>query len=257
MSATPLPQPAPSATPVFSSRTRARLRFWATFLFVLFLVGGASAAIYRYRQSLPSPFSRPLPRARAISSSSSAAAANSRRTLRPDLRPPRPQPPHRVDGASGEARQGRRTHRPLRFLHRPAAAACRRKPPSARPGHARSGPRTGQNHLGAGQDRTRRRRLHRRARPPRSLQTGNRQPHCRAKPATIDLGVAEQKLKVQEATVDLHATSDRSRIASLTRARDQAAADVDLTKSRIAPDGTQVAHRRLPHLPIRTTRRAG
>ncbi len=52
--------------------------------------------------------------------------------------------------------------------------------------------------------------------------------------ARVDLGVAEQKLKVQEATVDLHGTSDRSRIASLTRQCDQAAAEVELTKSRIA-----------------------
>jgi multidrug efflux pump subunit AcrA (membrane-fusion protein) len=52
--------------------------------------------------------------------------------------------------------------------------------------------------------------------------------------ARIDLGVAEQKQKVQDATVALHATSDKSKIASLTRQRDQAQADVDLTKSRIA-----------------------
>ncbi len=50
----------------------------------------------------------------------------------------------------------------------------------------------------------------------------------------IDLGVAEQKLKVEEATVALHAASDKSKIASLTRLRDQAQADVDLTKSRVA-----------------------
>jgi multidrug efflux pump subunit AcrA (membrane-fusion protein) len=50
----------------------------------------------------------------------------------------------------------------------------------------------------------------------------------------VDLGVAEQKLKVQDATVNLHAASDRSKIGSATRLRDQAAADVDLTKSRIA-----------------------
>jgi hypothetical protein len=50
----------------------------------------------------------------------------------------------------------------------------------------------------------------------------------------IDYGVAQQKLKVQEATVDLHTTSDRSRIASLTRLRDQAQSDVDITKARIA-----------------------
>jgi multidrug efflux pump subunit AcrA (membrane-fusion protein) len=50
----------------------------------------------------------------------------------------------------------------------------------------------------------------------------------------IDLGLAEQKLRVQEATVDLHATSDSAKIASLTRVRDQAQADVDLTNSRLS-----------------------
>jgi multidrug efflux pump subunit AcrA (membrane-fusion protein) len=50
----------------------------------------------------------------------------------------------------------------------------------------------------------------------------------------IDLGVAEQKMKVEEATVALHAASDKSKIASVTRQRDQVQADVDLTKSRIA-----------------------
>ena len=50
----------------------------------------------------------------------------------------------------------------------------------------------------------------------------------------IDLGMAEEKLKVQEATVDLHDTSEKSKIASLTRLRDQAAKEVEITKSRIA-----------------------
>jgi len=39
----------------------------------------------------------------------------------------------------------------------------------------------------------------------------------------IDLGLAEQKLKVQEATVALHLASDKSKIASVTRLREQAA----------------------------------
>ena len=50
----------------------------------------------------------------------------------------------------------------------------------------------------------------------------------------IDLGLAEQSLKVEEATVELHATADRSKIASLTRQRDQAQADVEITKARLA-----------------------
>ena len=55
-----------------------------------------------------------------------------------------------------------------------------------------------------------------------------------AEQARIDLGVAEQKLKVQDANIALHAASDKSRLASLTRQRDQAKADVELTKRRIA-----------------------
>lgn len=50
----------------------------------------------------------------------------------------------------------------------------------------------------------------------------------------IDLGLAEQKLRVQEATVNLHETSSKAKIASLTRLRDQAQAEVDLTKQRLA-----------------------
>src|SRR5579862_4518202 len=50
----------------------------------------------------------------------------------------------------------------------------------------------------------------------------------------IDLGLSEQKLKVQEATVNLHETSSKAKVASLTRQRDQAQADVDLTNHRLA-----------------------
>ena len=55
-----------------------------------------------------------------------------------------------------------------------------------------------------------------------------------AEEARIDLGVAEQKLKVQEANIALHAATNTSRMASLTRQRDQAKADVDLTQARMA-----------------------
>ena len=50
----------------------------------------------------------------------------------------------------------------------------------------------------------------------------------------IDLALAEKDLKVKEAAANLHAASDKSKIASLTRVRDQAQADVDLTKKRLA-----------------------
>ena len=55
-----------------------------------------------------------------------------------------------------------------------------------------------------------------------------------AEQARIDLGVAEQKRKVLEANIALHGASNASRMASLTRQRDQAKADVELTKVRMA-----------------------
>jgi len=50
----------------------------------------------------------------------------------------------------------------------------------------------------------------------------------------IDLGLSQQKLKVAQATADLHAASDRSRIGSLTRVRDYNQNDVTITRQRIA-----------------------
>ena len=50
----------------------------------------------------------------------------------------------------------------------------------------------------------------------------------------IDLALAEQKLRVQEATVQLHSSSDRAKVASLTRARDQAKAEVEVTEYRLS-----------------------
>jgi multidrug efflux pump subunit AcrA (membrane-fusion protein) len=46
--------------------------------------------------------------------------------------------------------------------------------------------------------------------------------------------VAEQKQKAEEAAVELHRAADQSKMASLTRLRDQAKADVELAQSRIA-----------------------
>jgi HlyD family secretion protein len=50
----------------------------------------------------------------------------------------------------------------------------------------------------------------------------------------IDLESAETKLKVQEATVNLHQKSDEAKIASLTRQRDKAQAEVNLARERLA-----------------------
>jgi multidrug efflux pump subunit AcrA (membrane-fusion protein) len=49
----------------------------------------------------------------------------------------------------------------------------------------------------------------------------------------VDLESAEKKLRVQEATVNLHQKSDEAKVASLTRQRDKAQAEVDLAKDRL------------------------
>lgn len=52
--------------------------------------------------------------------------------------------------------------------------------------------------------------------------------------STIDLGMAEEKVKVQLSATELHKKSDEAKIASLSRLRDQAQAEVDLTKHRLS-----------------------
>jgi HlyD family secretion protein len=51
--------------------------------------------------------------------------------------------------------------------------------------------------------------------------------------SAIDLGLAEEKLKVQEASMELHKKSDEAKIASLERLRNEAQAMVDLTKRQL------------------------
>ncbi len=51
--------------------------------------------------------------------------------------------------------------------------------------------------------------------------------------STIDLGLAEEKLKVEKASIELHKKSNEAKIASLTRLQKAAQAWVDLTKHQI------------------------
>jgi multidrug efflux pump subunit AcrA (membrane-fusion protein) len=55
-----------------------------------------------------------------------------------------------------------------------------------------------------------------------------------AEESKVDLSITETKLNVQRATLDLNDTSSRSRIASLTRARDKAKDEVALTEDRLS-----------------------
>ncbi|MFN7921487.1 MAG: efflux RND transporter periplasmic adaptor subunit [Bryobacteraceae bacterium] len=55
-----------------------------------------------------------------------------------------------------------------------------------------------------------------------------------AEESRIDLGIAQEKLKVQQATMDLNAASGQSKIASLKAQRDKNKAEVDLTLQRLS-----------------------
>ena len=50
----------------------------------------------------------------------------------------------------------------------------------------------------------------------------------------IDMGLAAEKLKVQEASSGLHKSSDAAKIASQTRLREEARAEVNRTKNRLS-----------------------
>lgn len=50
----------------------------------------------------------------------------------------------------------------------------------------------------------------------------------------IDMGLAVEKVKVQKASSELHKSSDEAKIASQTRLRDEAQAEVNRTKNRLA-----------------------
>jgi HlyD family secretion protein len=52
--------------------------------------------------------------------------------------------------------------------------------------------------------------------------------------STIDLGMAEEKVRVQLSATELNKKSDEAKTASLTRLRDQAQSEVDLTKHRLS-----------------------
>ncbi len=51
--------------------------------------------------------------------------------------------------------------------------------------------------------------------------------------SAIDLGLAEEKVKLQRATIVLHQKSEEAKIASFTRLRDAARTEVDLIKHRL------------------------
>jgi multidrug efflux pump subunit AcrA (membrane-fusion protein) len=230
-----IPQPAsPAPAPFLSSRARARLRFWAGFLLFLSVVAGASFAIYRYRQSQPAAI---LPSAPArqgdflvlIRCRGELQAERSVQVYTPMV------PNLRIAWMTPPGEGVKQGDTIVKFDSSSAQQTLMQKDAALRQAQATLDQALAQSKITGEQDKTELADANftvERARLEASKQ--EIVSRLQGEASKIDYGVAQQKLKVQEATVDLHATSDRSRIASLTRQRDQAQSDVDITKARIA-----------------------
>ena len=230
-----IPTPAaPSSAPFMSSRARARLRFWAAFLLFVAVAGGASYGVYRYRQSQPAAILPSAParqgdflvliRCRGELKAERSVSVSA--PMVPNLRIAWMTPP----GAT--VKEGESI---VKFDSSSAQQTLMQKEAALRQAQATLDQALAQSKITTEQDKTDLADANftvERARLEASKQ--EIVSRLQGEASKVDYGVAQQKLKVQEATVDLHATSDRSKIASLTRQRDQAQSDVDITKARIA-----------------------
>ena len=224
----------PASVPFLTSRARARLRFWAAFLLFLSVAAAASYAAYRYRQSQPAAI---LPSAPArqgdflvlIRCRGELAAERSVQVYAPMV------PNLRIAWMTPPGATVKQNDTIVKFDSSSAQQTLMQKEAALRQAQATLDQALAQSKITSEQDKTELADANftvERARLEASKQ--EIVSRLQGEASKIDYGVAQQKLKVQEATVDLHATSDSSKIASLTRVRDQAQSDVDLTKARIA-----------------------
>ncbi len=211
-----------------------RVRAWAIFLFVILLVGAASAGVYRYRQTqaatiLPSAPARQGDFLVLIRCRGELKAGRSAQVYTPMV------PNLRIAWLAPPGEPVKEGEVIVKFDSSSATQQLMQKEAALRQAQATLDQALGQSKITAEQDKSELADAGftvERARLEASKQ--EIVSRIQGEESKIDYGVAQQKLKVQEAAVALHATSDKSRIASLTRVRDQAQADVDITKSRIA-----------------------
>jgi len=216
-----------------SARMR-KVRSWAIFLFVVLLIGGASAGVYRYRQTqaaaiLPSAPARQGDFLVIIRCRGELKAGRSAQIYTPMV------PNLRIGWLAAPGSVVKQGEVVVKFDSSSSTQQLMQKEAVLRQAQATLDQAIAQAKITAEQDKSdlsdagftvERARLEASKQEIVSRIQGEE--------SKIDYGVAQQKLKVQEATVALHAASDKSKIASLTRQRDQAQADVDITKARIA-----------------------
>ena len=216
------------------TRRFGRIRALAIFLLVVILVGGAAAGVYRYRQTqaaaiLPSAPAREGDFLVIIRCRGELKASRSVQIYTPMV------PNLRISWLSPPGEPVKEGDSIVKFDSSSATQTLMQKEAALRQAQATLDQALAQAKITAEQDHSDLADASftvERARLEASKQ--EIVSRIQGEESKIDYTVAQQKLKVQEATVALHAASDKSRIASLTRVRDQAQADVDLTKSRIA-----------------------
>ena len=215
-----LPQPAaPASVPWLTSRGRARLRFWAGFLTLTGVVAGAGYGVYRYRESRPADV---LPSAPArqgdflvlIRCRGEIQAERSVQVSAPMV------PNLRIAWMTPPGQSVKEGETIVKFDSSSATQQLMQKEAALRQAQATLDQALAQSKITSEQDKTELADANfsvERARLEASKQ--DIVSRLQGEISKIDYGVSQQKLKVQEATVDLHATSDRSKIASLTRQR--------------------------------------
>src|SRR5215471_2931275 len=216
-----------------SARMR-KVRSWAVFLFVVLILGGSAAGIYRYRQTsaaaiLPSAPAREGDFLVLIRCRGEIKAGRSVPVYTPMV------PNLRIAWLAPPGEMVKEGDVIVKFDSSSAKEQLMQKDAQLRQAQATLDQAVAQAKITAEQDKTDLADAQftvERARLEASKQ--EIVSRIQGEQSKIDYGVAQQKLKVQEATVALHAASDKSKLASLTRQRDQAQSDVDITKARIS-----------------------
>jgi multidrug efflux pump subunit AcrA (membrane-fusion protein) len=216
-----------------SKRTQ-RIRFWITLLLALAVIGGAAAGVNRLRKVQASAT---FPVARAHQSDFLVIVR-----CRGELRPRRsvqiyaPKVPSLRIAWLAPSGQGVKEGDPIiRFDSSSSKQELAKREAAYRQAQAALDQWVAQSHIDVEQDKSDL------ADAQFAVQNAQFEANLQAikstidgEKAKIDLGIAQQKLKVEQATADLHAVADNSKMASLTRLRDQAKSDVDIMKDRIA-----------------------
>ncbi|HWC99362.1 MAG TPA: efflux RND transporter periplasmic adaptor subunit [Candidatus Sulfopaludibacter sp.] len=216
------------------SPRRKRLRSWLIFLVFLGLIGGASAGIYRFRQAqaiLTLPVA-PVHKGDflvIIRSRGELKAARSKTVYAPIV------PQLRIAWLAPSGTMIHEGDSMIRFDSSAAQQQLQQKDATLRQLQATLDQTVAQSRITLDQDNSDLADAQftvERAKLEVSKQEIVGQ--IQAEESRIALGIAEQRLKTQQATVALHRASETSHIGSLTRQRDNAQSDVDITKTRIS-----------------------